>query len=308
MKAIVGYTGFVGSNIYAAGTFEAAYNTKNISDSFGSAPDLLVYSGIRAEKYIANNEPEKDLENIIEAENNITKIAPDKLVLISTVDVYSSPVGVNEDSAIDMTDLQPYGRNRYALEQWVRTNYPNALIVRLPGLFGKNIKKNFIYDLINVVPYKLRDDRFLELSANEPLLKESYTFLGNGFYQLKPEANTAELKTRFESLGFTALNFTDSRSRFQFYDLSRLWSDIEIALKSDIKLLNLATEPVSANDIYCSIKGSCFINEISATPANYDFRTKFGALYGSNNEYILDKDTVLRSITEFVNGYIDRSI
>lgn len=31
MKAIVGYTGFVGSNIYEKGNFDAAYNSKNVT-------------------------------------------------------------------------------------------------------------------------------------------------------------------------------------------------------------------------------------------------------------------------------------
>ena len=30
--ALVGYTGFVGSNIYATGKIDAAYNSKNIKD------------------------------------------------------------------------------------------------------------------------------------------------------------------------------------------------------------------------------------------------------------------------------------
>ena len=48
-KALVGYTGFVGSNIYAATDFDAVYNSKNIEESFGTNPDLLVYAGLRAE-------------------------------------------------------------------------------------------------------------------------------------------------------------------------------------------------------------------------------------------------------------------
>jgi hypothetical protein len=59
-KAIVGYTGFVGSNIYASGDFDGAYNTKNIQDAFGTCPDLLVYAGMRAEKFLANADPERD--------------------------------------------------------------------------------------------------------------------------------------------------------------------------------------------------------------------------------------------------------
>ena len=53
MKAIVGYTGFVGSNLTASGDFDAKYNSGNIREAFGTKPDLLVYSGLRAEKYLA---------------------------------------------------------------------------------------------------------------------------------------------------------------------------------------------------------------------------------------------------------------
>ena len=153
--ALVGYTGFVGSNIYeAAGeNILAVYNSKNIEEAYGTNPDLLIYAGLRAEKYLANNAPEKDMELIIQAEENIAKINPKKLVLISTIDVFKNPIGADENTAIDTENLHAYGYNRYQLELWVREKYPNALIIRLPGLFGKNIKKNFIYDYINLIPF-----------------------------------------------------------------------------------------------------------------------------------------------------------
>ena len=144
MKALVGYTGFVGSNICeAAGNdIDALYNSRNIAKAYGTNPDLLIYAGLRAEKYLANNAPEKDLELIFQAERNIEKIDPKKLVLISTIDIFKTPKGVDENSPVDTQNLHPYGYNRYLLEQWVREKYPDALIIRLPGLFGKNIDIN----------------------------------------------------------------------------------------------------------------------------------------------------------------------
>lgn len=217
MKAIVGYTGFVGSNIYSAGDFDAAYNSKNITEAYGTAPDLLVYSGLRAEKYLANNAPEKDMELIYQAEENITKINPAKLVLISTIDVFKEPKGVDENSAIDTENLHAYGYNRYQLERWVREKYPDALIIRLPGLFGKNIKKNFIYDYINIIPFMLKEEKFRELAQQDPELEKYYCLQDNGFYRVSvSDADREMLKNKFRALGFSALNFTDSRSKYQF--------------------------------------------------------------------------------------------
>ena len=90
MNALVGYTGFVGSNIYETGSFDQVYNSKNIEDAYGTNPDLLIYAGLRAEKYLANNAPEKDMELIEQAQENIEKINPKKLVLISTIDVFGT--------------------------------------------------------------------------------------------------------------------------------------------------------------------------------------------------------------------------
>ena len=141
---LVGYTGFVGSNLSYQYDFTERYNSKNIKHAYGCKPDLLIYAGIRAEKFLANQDSNKDLSNIENAFYNIQQIQPRKLVLISTIDVYKSPINVNEDTPIISEDLQPYGANRYYLEQKVRDDFPETLIIRLPGLFGKNIKKNFL--------------------------------------------------------------------------------------------------------------------------------------------------------------------
>ncbi len=299
--ALVGYTGFVGSNIYAAGKIDVAYNSKNIEDAYGTCPDLLIYAGLRAEKYLANNAPEKDMELIKQAEENIIKINPKKLVLISTIDVFKVPKDVDEDSAIDTENLHPYGYNRYQLELWVRENYPDALIIRLPGLFGKNIKKNFIYDYINVIPFMLKEGKFEELVAKDPELKKYYQIQDNGFYKINvSEAEKEELKKRFRRLGFSALNFTDSRSVYQFYNLARLWDDIQIALKAGITLWHPATEPVSAGEVYEYLTGEKFENELEGVPADYDYKTLYAGEFNGENNYIENKVEILEEIKRFV--------
>ena len=299
--ALVGYTGFVGSNIYAAGKIDAAYNSKNIEEAYGTNPDLLIYAGLRAEKYLANKAPEKDMELIIQAEDNITKINPKKLVLISTIDVFKDPRNVDENSEIDTENLHAYGYNRYQLELWVREKYPDALIIRLPGLFGKNIKKNFIYDYINLIPFMLKEAKFEELSAKEPKLKTFYQLQDNGFYKVNVDDKDREgLKQIFRDLGFSALNFTDSRSVYQFYNLGRLWADIQIALDNQIILWHPATEPVSAGEVYQYLTGEQFDNELNGTPANYDYKTLYAREFGGTSEYILSKEQILDEIHKFV--------
>ncbi len=300
--ALVGYTGFVGSNLYLPDRFDAKYNSKNIESAYGTNPDLLIYAGVRAEKYLANRDSIKDLKHILQAEENILKINPKRLVLISTVDVFETPQGVDETSVIDTVNLLPYGFNRYQLENWVRTNFSDALIVRLPGLFGKNIKKNFIYDYINFIPFMLKESKYQELLEKDPELGQYYIRQNNGFYKIyASDCDKEKLKNKFRTLGFSALNFTDSRSKYQFYDLSRLWTDMQIVLRAGIKLWHPATEPVSAGEIYQFLTGGEFVNEITAQPAFYDYRTKHGDLFGRSGGYILSKQEVLEDIRRFVN-------
>ena len=302
MKALVGYTGFVGNNLYASGEFDAGFNSKNIRDAYGLEPELLIYAGLRAEKYLANHFPEKDLLLIKEAEKNLDLIRPQKLVLISTVDVYQKPIGVDEETIIHTEGLHAYGADRFLLEKWVRSHFPDALIVRLPGLFGKNLKKNFIYDIIHRIPFMLKDEKFLEFSIHVPELALYYERLDNGFYRCRSLNNGEEkrLKDIFQKLGFSALDFTDSRSVFQFYPLSRLWKDICTALAADIRLWNPATEPVSAAEIYRYLTGENFVNEYSVTPVLYDYRTKYAELFGGKDGYIMSKQQVLNEIRIFV--------
>ena len=199
--------------------------------------------------------------------------------------------------------MQAYGYNRYRLELWAREKYPDALIIRLPGLFGKNIKKNFIYDFINVIPFMLKKDKFAELLNQDPELEKYYIYQTNGFYKVNvSDEDKNKLKKKFELLGFSALNFTDSRSVFQFYNLKRLWNDIEIALDNGLRLWHPATEPVSASEIYEYLTGRTFIDEIQQTPVFYDYRTVYSEMFGGKKGYICYKEHVLEEIEEFVNS------
>ena len=146
-NALIGYTGFVGGNILNQHPFEFLYNSKNIEDIQGKNFDTVVCAGVPAVKWLANKEPEPDLANISRLMNNLKNISAKKFILISTVDVYPKTSGIDEDFSINKEVLLPYGKHRRILEEFVENNF-DYLIIRLPGIFGKGLKKNPLYDLI----------------------------------------------------------------------------------------------------------------------------------------------------------------
>lgn len=148
MNSLIGYTGFVGSNIYAQHEFDDLYNSKNVRDIQGKSYDLVVSAANRAEMWRINQDPATDLAEINSYIDHIKKAEIGKLVLISTVGVYETTNGVDEDTVIDSKNLLPYGKHRLYLEQFCHDNF-DTTIVRLPGLFGNGLKKNVIFDLIN---------------------------------------------------------------------------------------------------------------------------------------------------------------
>ncbi len=300
--SLVGYSGFVGGNLAATHTFDNLYNSKNIQDSYGADNGYVVYSGMPAEKFLANADPNADLQRAETAMDNIRKMRPERLVLISTVDVYPKPMGVYEDTVIDNANAPAYGKNRYTLEGWVREEYPDALIVRLPGLYGRGLKKNFIYDLLTITPSMLVEGKYKELSEKSKLVKESYSVDDAGFYRLQnlDTQKAEELKSFYEQNDFNALSFTDSRSVFQFYNLASLWKDIARCEKKGIRLVNLATQPVEAGALYRVLTGCEWENHTAKGPVQYDMRTRYGRELGGLDGYVADHAEVMSGIANMV--------
>jgi len=137
MNALIGHTGFVGSNILKQNNFDRLYNSKNISNIRNNKFDLVVCAGVSSMKWKANKNPKEDYLQIVKLIKDLDTIKFNKLVLISTIAVYDNPA----DNA--------YGRNRLYLENYLINNYENVSVVRLPSLFGEGLKKNHLYDLKN---------------------------------------------------------------------------------------------------------------------------------------------------------------
>ena len=77
---LVGSTGFVGGNLRAKHTFAAVCHSSDIAAQYGTQPDLCVYAGVPAAMFLANADPEADMEVMRTARENLRKIAPKSLV------------------------------------------------------------------------------------------------------------------------------------------------------------------------------------------------------------------------------------
>jgi nucleoside-diphosphate-sugar epimerase len=148
-NALIGFSGFVGSTLLRQANFEALYRSTNIHEAKNRRFNMVVCAGAPAQKWIANREPLNDQKKINSLINSLQTVKCEKFILISSVDVFSSPVDVDEESPVEEAGLHPYGLNRRLLEKFVEQNFPRHLIVRLPGLVGPGLRKNVIFDLLN---------------------------------------------------------------------------------------------------------------------------------------------------------------
>jgi nucleoside-diphosphate-sugar epimerase len=147
--AVIGCTGFVGGTLCRQADVTGAYHSRNIEEIRGREFDTIVCAGAPGAKWKANQNPEADLANILRLIENLRAARANQFVLISTVDVYRTPWRVDEETSIDRDTVEPYGKYRYLLELHVREIFPHATVIRLPGLFGTGLRKNFIFDLLN---------------------------------------------------------------------------------------------------------------------------------------------------------------
>jgi dTDP-4-dehydrorhamnose reductase len=248
--ALIGYTGFVGSTLLKQAAFEGLYRSTNIQEIEGQDFDTVVCAGAPAQKWIANKEPEADLQIIEGLISYLKTVQCKTFVLISTVDVFKSPIDVDESTTIEEEGLHAYGLHRRLLEKFVESHFENHLIVRLPGLVGPGLRKNVIFDFLN---------------ANN-------------------------------------LNMIESRGIFQFYPMVNLWSDIQVALTNNLKLVHLTAEPISVADIASKGFGLDFIHTLENPPARYDMRSIHAALFTGKNGYQYSQKETLLAVRAYAQS------
>jgi len=158
-NALIGYSGFVGTTLLKQSSFEFCYRSTNIAEIEGQQFDKVICAGAPAQKWLANRDPEEDRRKIDGLIGYLETVKCQTFILISTVDVFSKPVEVDEETPVDTMGLHAYGLHRRMLEEFVERNFENYLIVRLPGLVGPGLRKNVIFDFLNHNNIHLIDSR-----------------------------------------------------------------------------------------------------------------------------------------------------
>lgn len=148
-NALIGYSGFVGSTLLKQAHFSALFRSTNIHEIENHEFDAVVCAGAPAQKWIANRDPADDRKKIDSLTDHLRTIKCKKFILISTVDVFKEPIGVDESTPVDELGLHAYGLHRRLLEKFVELHFSSYLIVRLPGLVGPCLRKNVIFDFLN---------------------------------------------------------------------------------------------------------------------------------------------------------------
>ncbi len=246
-NALIGSTGFVGQTLLSQQPFDAAYHSTDIERIEGCRFDTIICAGVTAVKWWANQNAEEDLRRINLLIRHLERVDCGQFTLISTVDVYAAPQGVSESDPVGGPGLHPYGANRAVLEAWAARRFNRCNVVRLPALFGKNLKKNALYDLLN-------DNR---------------------------------------------LAHVDHKSLFQWYPLTRLSDDIDVARRHALPVINLVSEPISMEVIQARFFPGKRLGGMSQQVA-YDVQTDHAGAYGEAGRYMMQAEAVLDAMAQFV--------
>lgn len=148
---IVGGNGMIGSNLakqLATGNMVkniTRHNYERLDEHF----DTLYVSAANPKKYLVNANPNDDVREIKSLVSNIAKLSFDRLILISTVDVYGQVKNRGDENTQLKLGAPSYGNNRLLLEYMLRETQQkgNFKAFRLQGIIADNLTKNALFDL-----------------------------------------------------------------------------------------------------------------------------------------------------------------
>ncbi|QDH33577.1 hypothetical protein [Porphyrobacter sp. YT40] len=306
---LIGHTGFVGGALLRQTRFDACFNSANIAAIDGQSFGTLVCAAAPGSMIEANRAPERDAAQIEALIARLAQVRAERFVLVSSIAVLADFAGGDDESTGAFQQDLAYGRHRRTLEAFVEERFPGSLIVRLPALFGRGLRKNFLFDLMNPVPSLLTEaKRNALIVALDPALSGWAGTLyapdpATGLLKLDRAAldddpRRAALEDALSALGASATQFHHPETTYQYYPIDRLWQDIGIALKASLTHLHLVAEPLTAAAIHQRLTGR-LMPETPARLHREDMRTRHAALWGAEGPYQFTAAATLDALAAF---------
>tara|TARA_B100000242_G_C42915806_1_gene424601 strand:- start:23 stop:811 length:789 start_codon:yes stop_codon:yes gene_type:complete len=234
---IIGANGTVGKSLYDqfSKNFSKVHkiNRLNFIESESYQFNILIVTCFDARKYMVNKYPLEDLKHINEVFERLKNFEANTLILISTIDVYSSRVG-NEASALSFNACG-YSFNRYLCELYIKQFFEKSYVIRLQGLVGKTIKKNFLYDLKHNNNVE-NIDKFLEVQYYplSRIMDDILRIIENKLYLVNISCEPLSLQELKEFIDFPNFDLILTKRRDNInYCVESLFS--HVSLNSDKK-------------------------------------------------------------------------
>jgi len=143
-----------------------------LNDLMNNKYDVVIHCAFNCKNNIAQGNLYNYInDNILLTDKIVNKIQSEKLVFISSVDVYPENTPKEENTSINIDDVKNiYGRCKLISEEIVKTKN-NYLILRPSSILGTNkIPKN-IHNLKNNIPLTLTKDSKLNYIDQELIYK-----------------------------------------------------------------------------------------------------------------------------------------
>jgi nucleoside-diphosphate-sugar epimerase len=204
MNGLIGYTGFVGSNLLdqLSQPLEL-FNSTNISEIDNKHFENLYCCGLPGAKWLANRNSNNDLKNVLDLEIHLNTVTCDNFFLVSSQDCNST---MTSDETFSCLPPTAYGKNRLSFEGFCTDHFTNVYILRIGSLFGKNLKKNVIYDLLNKHYLEnIQYDYTLQLYNLDNLLEDFNYMVANDIHlinRFSEPVKLTEIINIFNSCGY----------------------------------------------------------------------------------------------------------
>jgi nucleoside-diphosphate-sugar epimerase len=188
-------------------------------------------------KWIANQNREQDLSNILSLIDILKSTKFKKLILFSTIDVYNNNCIIENENSNNYSN-EPYGYNRKILENAILTLPAEKHVIRLPALFGNYLEKNYIYDLLNNnMINKVRIDSSFQWYPTNSLFQHVDFVINNNIQLLNLAVEPVETQTIIDKFFPYLSGDVDHTTKGIFYDMRSQYAKNNYFLdKKDILL------------------------------------------------------------------------